>query len=127
GLQLHNETLLEIAIRVNVFYNNASIPEDLVDYLSLATFHTPRCVEALANVTRNVIGEAHTDDILADITVPTLIIWGAKDGVLDFTYAADFNSSIPGSRLAAIPDCGHLPHVECQEKTAAIIRDFLSR
>jgi pimeloyl-ACP methyl ester carboxylesterase len=125
GLELHNETLIELAVRVNVFHDPGRIPQDLVDYLSVATFHTPNAIPALASVTRNIIAREHDQAILTRIRTPTLIVWGADDRVLNFRHAALFNRRIAGSVLQAIPDCGHLPHVELPETTAAIMEAFL--
>ncbi len=125
GLELHNETLVELGMRFNVFYDTDLIPQDLVSYISLATFHTPNGVGALASITRNMIGVEHDPAFLERIAVPTLIIWGAEDRVLAYRYSAPFNRLIPGSTLQAIPEAGHLPHVERPQVTAQIIRDFL--
>ncbi|HKJ84851.1 MAG TPA: alpha/beta fold hydrolase [Spirochaetia bacterium] len=125
GFELHNETLIDLAIRVNVFHNSDQIPQDLIDYTKMSTFHTDNAIPALASVTRNVIAADHDPALLSRIALPTLIIWGADDRVLDFRYAATFNRLIEGSVLQAIPDCGHLPHVEHPRITAEIILRFL--
>lgn len=125
GLELHNETLLEIAMRTSVFHDTSRIPQDLVDYLNVSTFHTENAIPALASITRKVIAGEHDVGMLSKIDAPTLIIWGAEDRVLDFKYSARFNRLIPNSTLQAIPDCGHLPHVELPEVTAAIMREWL--
>jgi pimeloyl-ACP methyl ester carboxylesterase len=46
------------------------------------------------------------------ITVPTLLIWGASDGVVSVAYAKAYRAMIPGAQLVVIPEAGHLPHVE---------------
>lgn len=46
------------------------------------------------------------------IDVPSLILWGASDKLFPVPYAHEFNRLIPGSRLAVIPACGHLPNIE---------------
>lgn len=46
------------------------------------------------------------------IDVPSLLIWGASDGVVPVAYAEAYRALIPGARLVVIPDAGHLPHVE---------------
>jgi pimeloyl-ACP methyl ester carboxylesterase len=46
------------------------------------------------------------------INVPTLLIWGADDGVVPVAYAEAYRALIPGARLVVIPNAGHLPHVE---------------
>lgn len=125
GLELHNETVIEIAMRSSVFHNPERIPQDLIDYVTTSTFHTPNAIEALASVTRNIIAGEHDAGVLDRIDVPTLIVWGAEDRVLDYRYSAQFNRRIADSTLEAIPNCGHLPHVEFPELTAAIVRDWL--
>ena len=49
------------------------------------------------------------------ISVKTLLIWGADDGIVKTDYAKGYAALIPGSRLAIIADAGHLPHVEQPE------------
>lgn len=127
GLELHNETIVELGMRFNVFYDPDLIPPDLVNYISASTFHTPNGVGALASITRNMIGVEHDPAFLEKIAVPSLIVWGAEDRVLDFRYSAPFNRLIPGSTLQAMPRTGHLPHVERPAVTADIIRDFLEQ
>ncbi len=126
GLELHNESVIEIAMRASVFHNPERIPQDLIDYLTMSTFHTPNAIPALASVTRNIIAGEHDPSVLDRVDVPTLVIWGAEDRVLDYRYSAQFNRRIADSTLEAIPNCGHLPHVEFPEVTARIIDDWLA-
>jgi pimeloyl-ACP methyl ester carboxylesterase len=46
------------------------------------------------------------------IDVPTLLIWGASDGVVPVAYAEAYRTLIPGATLVVIPEAGHLPQVE---------------
>jgi len=55
------------------------------------------------------------------LTVPTLVVWGLRDKVLDPRLAVTAARRIPGARLALIPDCGHMPQVE---KAAESAREF---
>lgn len=126
GLELHNETVIGVAMRASVFHNPERIPQDLIDYLTTSTFHTPNAIPALASVTRNIIAREHDASVLERIDVPTLVVWGAEDRVLDYRYSAQFNRRIPDSTLEAIPDCGHLPHVEFPDVTAGIINGWLA-
>jgi pimeloyl-ACP methyl ester carboxylesterase len=126
GFVLHSETIIELAIRLNVFHDPTLIPRDYVDYLEIATFHTDGAIDALAGITRNIIAGPSIGTLLPEITAPTLVVWGADDRVLDFTFAADFYAAIPNCTVAAIPDCGHLPHVERPELTAKAITKFLA-
>ena len=49
------------------------------------------------------------------IDVPTLLIWGASDGLVSVAYAEAYRALIPGAKLVVIPAAGHLPQVEQPE------------
>ena len=61
------------------------------------------------------------------ITAPTLVIWGARDGVIADSYADEFASRIPGARVERIDGAGHLPHLEKPDAVAALIAEFVER
>jgi len=62
---------------------------------------------------------------LAEITAPTLIVYGDKD-VMDVRLAAaPLASAIAGARLAVIPDAAHLPQMERPEVFSEIVLEFL--
>lgn len=49
---------------------------------------------------------------LARIDVPTLVVWGAQDGIVSVDYGRAFSDAIPAARFASIADAGHMPHIE---------------
>lgn len=59
------------------------------------------------------------------IQAPTLIVWGASDGVVPPVYAEEFRSRIPGSRVVILDRSGHLPMAEQPEEFAAVVTAFL--
>jgi pimeloyl-ACP methyl ester carboxylesterase len=64
-------------------------------------------------------------DRLAEIAVPTLLIWGDRDG---FTLQAEqeaLNRAIGGSRLMTYRGTGHCPHWEEPERYAADVTAFV--
>ncbi|MGI0485966.1 alpha/beta fold hydrolase [Pantanalinema rosaneae CENA516] len=60
-------------------------------------------------------------DKIARITSPTLILWGDRDRILGTADAEKFRVAIPHSQLIWVPDCGHVPHLEQPQFTAAQI------
>jgi pimeloyl-ACP methyl ester carboxylesterase len=58
------------------------------------------------------------------VDVPTLILWGASDRWFPPPYAEEFHRLIPGSRLAVLPACGHLPNLEKPDEFVRAITDF---
>ena len=55
------------------------------------------------------------------INVPTLMLWGASDGMVPVAYAEAYRQMIPGATLVVIPDAGHLPHIEQPNGVAACL------
>ena len=46
---------------------------------------------------------------------PTLLLWGAADGIVTPEYGEGWHQAIPGARLEVIPGAGHFPHWEQPE------------
>ncbi|HUH84757.1 MAG TPA: alpha/beta hydrolase [Stellaceae bacterium] len=49
---------------------------------------------------------------LARIKVPTLVLWGAEDGIVSPSYGRAYSALIPGARFTAIENAGHHPEIE---------------
>ena len=64
---------------------------------------------------------------IAQISCPTLVIWGEQDKILGTKDARRFEGAIAGSQLIWIPQCGHVPHLEKPQATAAAILPFVSQ
>lgn len=56
--------------------------------------------------------EADMRDLLPDIAVPTLLIWGDDDRRSPLGVAEAFHVAIPGSELAVIANAGHVSNME---------------
>ncbi|MEC7489223.1 MAG: alpha/beta hydrolase [Pseudomonadota bacterium] len=54
----------------------------------------------------------HLRKWLHRISLPTHVIWGDTDRIIDPAYAAEFGKIISGSKVTIIENAGHLPHVE---------------
>jgi pimeloyl-ACP methyl ester carboxylesterase len=59
------------------------------------------------------------------ITAPTLIIWGGRDELLPWEDERALAAAIPGSRLVAYPDTGHLLLWEQPERVASDLAGFV--
>jgi pimeloyl-ACP methyl ester carboxylesterase len=49
---------------------------------------------------------------LADISLPTLVLWGDSDGIADPDYGRAYAAAIPTARFKLLPGTGHLPQIE---------------
>ncbi len=62
---------------------------------------------------------------IAELKLPTLIVWGGRDRLIPPGDAERFHHDIDGSKLAIFPDLGHVPQEEGPARTAAAVIDFL--
>lgn len=62
---------------------------------------------------------------LGDIAVPTLLIWGEKDGITTRAQHQEILEAIPGARLEVVAGSGHLPTVEAPEVVLPLLTDFV--
>jgi pimeloyl-ACP methyl ester carboxylesterase len=62
---------------------------------------------------------------LNQITVPTLILHGEDDPLIEPAAAHKFAAAIPGSKLILYPHVGHLPQIEIPARSAADVAAFL--
>jgi len=60
------------------------------------------------------------------ISVPTLVIWGAADGVITTDYGKAYAGEIPGARFEVIENGGHFPHLEQPEHFMEVLGGFLA-
>jgi len=63
---------------------------------------------------------------VAQMDLPTLVLWGRQDKVLDGAeFANKFIEVLPNGKLEWIEECGHVPHLEQAEQTATVIDEFV--
>jgi len=62
---------------------------------------------------------------IAELKLPTLILWGGRDQLIPAENAKRFLADIAGSRLVIFDDLGHVPHEEDPARTVAAVRQFL--
>ena len=65
--------------------------------------------------------------LIKTIAQPTLILWGARDRVIDASHAARFARDIPGAELVMYDDLGHIPMEEDPARTVRDVEAFLAR
>lgn len=60
------------------------------------------------------------------IKVPTLLVWGANDGITSPSYGRAYADFITGARMALIDQAGHYPHLEQPAEFMRHLRHFLA-
>jgi pimeloyl-ACP methyl ester carboxylesterase len=59
------------------------------------------------------------------ISVPTLLVYGDKDGLVPPRFGETYRDAIPRSRLVMLKDAGHAPFDEQQDAFLQVLRDFI--
>jgi len=97
------------------------IPRETVDDFraSMQAFH-PRGFRAMARASAEDVR-----DVLANIDVPTFLIYGDRDVRAPLTVAEALEAAIPGSRLLVLPDAGHVCNIEAPDEFNLAVRNFL--
>ena len=66
-----------------------------------------------------------TAELLGTIEVPTLILHGESDVLIEPASARKFAAAIPGAKLILYGQVGHLPQIEIPQRSAADVAAFL--
>jgi pimeloyl-ACP methyl ester carboxylesterase len=64
---------------------------------------------------------------MPNISVPTLILFGAHDKVVPLTNADLLAKQIPGSQIRILPDAGHFFPIEVPEEAAQAVLEFVKQ
>jgi pimeloyl-ACP methyl ester carboxylesterase len=62
---------------------------------------------------------------LANIKVPTLLLWGDQDAMIPVANAVDYLRALPNARLVRMNGVGHLPQEEAPAESALTVHQFL--
>lgn len=60
------------------------------------------------------------------LDVPTLIVWGAHDGVIPATHAELAREALPTARIEIFEEAGHFPHHHDSERFVALLSEFMT-
>ena len=104
-----------------------SVPREwLAEQCRLA--RSPGYLEAHLTALRALVGPFGQREVLVDrlglLETPTLVIWGERDRVFPLSQAKRSVVRLRDGSLAIIPDCGHMPHVECPDRFLAVLEGF---
>jgi pimeloyl-ACP methyl ester carboxylesterase len=107
------------------FYDPNVASKELVDEVFETTKSIPKCMRIVA-----IAKSAQRNNLaleLANIKVPTLLVWGLNDTITPPMVGHEFNRLIPNSELKFIDKCCHAPMMEHPEKFNQLVEDFLVR
>ena len=71
-----------------------------------------------------IMAETDLSDVLPQVAVPTLLVWGDSDARSPLAVARQFEEAIPDTRLVVIEGAGHVSNLERPEQVNAAVREF---
>jgi pimeloyl-ACP methyl ester carboxylesterase len=111
-------------------HSPGSVPREwLAEQCRLA--QSPGYLEAHLTALRALVSPLGQREVLVNrlpsLEIPTLVVWGTRDRVFPESQAREAAVRLQEGSLALIPDCGHMPHVECPDRFLAALDEFLIR
>jgi pimeloyl-ACP methyl ester carboxylesterase/quercetin dioxygenase-like cupin family protein len=64
---------------------------------------------------------------LPQVSIPTLVVWGAADRMVPPEHGRAYADAIPGGQLRLIAKAGHLPQLETPDELLAVITEFAAQ
>src|ERR1700716_166334 len=92
---------------------------------------TPEYRAAYLSALRSIAGMRQlrdgvvVEDRLAELRMPTLLIWGGQDHIFPASHAQAAKERIPNGRLEVFDESGHTPQMEEPERFNRLVLEFL--
>ena len=112
------ERLLDFVFHKRPFMPWPIKPAMSEDYISRAAVNKKIWEDLAARLEESVTS-------FHQLTMPTLVMWGEKDRILDVSSIEVYREHLPDSSIVIIKDCGHSPMAERPEEAAALYLTFL--
>jgi pimeloyl-ACP methyl ester carboxylesterase len=103
--------------------------ERIADHSNLLS--TPEYRAAYLSALRSIAGMGQlrngmvVEDRLAELRMPTLVIWGRQDHIFPAAHAEIARRKIPRAQVEIFEDSGHTPQMEQPERFNRIVLEFL--
>ncbi len=117
-------SVIEKSIR-NVYVHDERISDELINrYYDLALREGNRKA-FIDRMKISIISDKYLK--INTLIIPTLIIWGKKDGLIPITVGEKFHQDLANDTMVVFEDLGHTPMEEDPESTVKAVVDFLKK
>ena len=119
---IDNRPLIDQGLKTDVYDKSVITPELVDRWAELQRAPGHRAI--LMSFHPTLFGQASVA-ALHDIQVPTLVLHGDSDPLIEPAAARKFAAAIPGAKLILYPHVGHLPQIEIPQRSAQDVAEFL--
>lgn len=107
----------------NTFYDPITATDELVDEVFKIVGDNRKCLRIIKTSKRTQ--NTYVTDLLPQIKLPVLLIWGRDDNVTPPNVAEDFQRMLPDAKLVFLSECGHAPMMEKPKEFNKILESFI--
>ena len=107
----------------NVYGDPSKVTPELVDRYYELTLRTGNRAALAYRLQQGLNGDT---EVLKQLKIPTLVMWGALDKLIPPDNAKMFMRDVPHAQLVMFDDLGHVPHEEDPQRTVEVVRKFLN-
>jgi pimeloyl-ACP methyl ester carboxylesterase len=75
---------------------------------------------------RAIMSRRDSRPSLAEISCPTLLVFGREDGITTMDHQREMLDAIPGARLEILETCGHMMTLEKPQEVNALLSAFIA-
>jgi pimeloyl-ACP methyl ester carboxylesterase len=108
-----------------VFYDTSWLSDDMVRRIFADKLAKNDGYTIHSLLSNPALGAERMDDKLANIHVPTLVVWGKQDALLPIESGQRYATGIAGAKLVSFDNCGHVPPVEKTVEFVTAVTAFL--
>jgi pimeloyl-ACP methyl ester carboxylesterase len=106
-------------------FSTAASPELIAEMMSIAVDNSGLIHPGGYRAMAHSMAEADLRDILPQVRVPTLLLYGELDERSPLHIAEYLRAHIPNARLVVIPDAGHMASVAAPAAFNGHVRRFI--
>ncbi len=121
GMPLITRELLPKLISQEASKNDPEVVR-LLEYMMLK-----QRPDAVAAAARGMAKRPDRTELLKKMDLPTLIITGDEDAIMDLSTSEQMHENIKGSELEVIQGAGHLSNIEKPERFNEVVLNFLRK
>lgn len=104
------------------FYDPAIASKKLVDAVFETVGDNRKCLRIVKTSQRTQ--RSYVTDLLPQMKLPVLLIWGEEDKITPPGVAEEFHQLLPNSRLIYFQECGHVPIMEKSKEFNRMLEEF---
>jgi pimeloyl-ACP methyl ester carboxylesterase len=119
---IDNRPLIDEGLKMDVYDKNVITPAIVDRWAELQRAPGHRAILMALNPRAQTQA---TPELLGTIKVPTLVLHGENDVLIEPASARKFAAAIAGAKLITYPHVGHLPQIEIPQRSAADVAAFL--